>query len=388
MPYKWSQFDEKGLAALVHPELPKSFSLPDRVNRTELLQWKQYRQLAEEIYKALIAKNIKYALEPENNESNVQLIRTPEEILEIRKEGTCLDLAVLYCGLCLGFGLLPLLIVLRKHALAAVSLNYNRKEYWHAAEPPGRERERSLFQTEPLKNDKYLKDWLRDKRFIAIECTGFAHTETALSESKPEGVERQKDGTLTFERAIAAGAEQLDLSDRSLEFALDIEIAHKYWNMKQRVVNPNPRFSEPSRPGNLEQIIASGYQFLEDKQLDKAEEKFDLARKLYKKAPEPWLGKAHIAFSQSNITVALQFVNKSLQQNPSYWQGLAFKIKLLLLLGGNYREEAMKLSTESRGLSTKLDVWLDCLAEQRIFSQLLVTDSALDSLCPFPEYYQ
>jgi tetratricopeptide (TPR) repeat protein len=387
MPYKWSQFDEKGLAALVHPELPKSFSLPDRVNRTELLQWKQYHQLAEEIYNALIAKNIKYALEPENNESNVQLIRTPEEILEIRKEGTCLDLAVLYCGLCLGFGLLPLLIVLRKHALVAVSLHYSRQEYWEAATPE-REQERNLFQKEPLKDVESFRNLLRKGRFMAIECTGFAHTETALSESQPEGVERQKDGTLTFERAIAAGEEQLYLPDRPLEFALDIAIAHQYWKIKQDVVYPNPRLSEPSRLGNLEQIITSGYQLLEDKQFDKAEETFDLARKLYKKAPEPWLGKAHVTFAQGNTSVALQFVNKSLKQNPNYWQGLAFKIKLLLLLGGNYREEAMKLSTESRGLSTKLDVWLDCLTKQGIFTQLLVTDSVLDSLCLFPKYYE
>jgi hypothetical protein len=240
MPYKWSQFDEKGLAAFVHPELPKSFSLPDRVNRTELLQWKQYHQLAEEIYNALIAKNIKYALEPENNESNIQLIRTPEEILEIRKEGTCLDLAVLYCGLCLSFGLLPLLIVLRKHALAAVSLHYSRQEYWEAATPE-REQERSLFQKEPLKDVEFLQNLLRNGRFMAIECTGFAHTETALSESQPEGVERHKDGTLTFERAIAAGEEQLYLPDRPLEFALDIAIAHQHWKIKQDVVYPNPR---------------------------------------------------------------------------------------------------------------------------------------------------
>jgi tetratricopeptide (TPR) repeat protein len=240
MPYKWSQFDEKGLATFVHPELPKSFSLPDRVDRTELLQWKEYGKLAEEIYNALIAKNIKYALEPENNESNVQLIRTPEEILEIRKEGTCLDLAVLYCGLCLSFGLLPLLIVLRKHALVAVSLHYSRQEYWEAVTSE-REQERSLFQKEPLKDVEFLRNLLRNGRFMAIECTGFAHTETALSESQPEGVERQKDGTLTFERAIAAGEEQLYLRDRPLEFALDIAIAHQHWKIKQDVVYLNPR---------------------------------------------------------------------------------------------------------------------------------------------------
>ena len=240
MARKWSQSDEKGLAFFVPPELPACFFLPDRVNRTELLQWKQYRQLAEEIYNALIAKNIKYALEPENNESNVQLIRTPEEILEIRKEGTCLDLAVLYCGLCLSFGLLPLLIVLRKHALVAVSLHYSRQEYWEAATPE-REQERSLFQKEPLKDVEFLRNLLRKGRFMAIECTGFAHTETALSESQPEGVERQKDGTLTFERAIAAGEEQLYLRDRPLAFALDIAIAHQHWKIKQDVVYPNPR---------------------------------------------------------------------------------------------------------------------------------------------------
>ncbi|MBE9070034.1 hypothetical protein IQ260_25670 [Leptolyngbya cf. ectocarpi LEGE 11479] len=356
--------------------------MPDDVNRTELLRWKQYKQLAKEIYNALIAKNIKYALEPEHNDANIQLIRTPEEILETRKEGTCLDLAVLYCGLCLGFGLLPLLIVLRKHALAAVSLHYSYQEYWEA--DAEREYERSLFQKEPLKNFESLRNLLLSRRFIFIECTGFSHTETALSESKPEGMQRQEDGTLTFERAMFAGAEQLEQFDRPFEFALDAAIAHRYWKIKPDNFYPHPRASQSKRLNDLKQLIASGYQLLSERQFDEAEAQFDLARKLHRGKSEPWLGKAHISFAQGRSGIAIHFVNKALQQNSTHWQTLAFKIKLLLLLGGNHWEEAKKLTIDSQGLSKKLDNWLNCLAKEGIFTQILITEATLDSLCPFP----
>ena len=383
MARKWSQSDEKGLAFHVPPELPDCFSLPEHINRLELLQWKQYRELAGAVYDALEVKNIKYALEPDNSEPNIQLIRTPEEILETRKEGTCLDLAVLYCGLCLGVGLLPLLIVLRKHALVAVSLHYSSQEYWEA--DSDRERERILFQKEPLKNMDSLRNLVDGERFIFIECTGFAHIETVLSKSTPEGDQRQDDGSLTFERAIAAGAEQLHYCDRPLEFAIDAAIAHRYWKIKQDVVYSNPRMSQSSPLGKFEQLMESGYQHLKNNQFSQAEEIFDSLRKLHPKRPEPWLGKANIAFKQGNTDIALQFVDKSLSRLPTYWQALAFKIKLLLLLGGIHRDEARQLADEYRGTSLKLDAWLDCLTDNKVFTRLVATDSMLNSLCPIPQ---
>ena len=74
------------------------------------------------IYDALKERDIRYALEEYHPSQALQTIRTPPEILIAPREGTCLDLAALYCGLCLANELLPILILIEGHALAAVSL--------------------------------------------------------------------------------------------------------------------------------------------------------------------------------------------------------------------------------------------------------------------------
>ncbi|MCC0178737.1 hypothetical protein I4641_17335 [Waterburya agarophytonicola K14] len=231
MPIEWSKFDERGLARHVIPELPTSFQLPSQVNRLELIHWVDYRQLLEEIYNALKVKNIKYALEPFNSESNTQLIRTPQEILGNYNEGTCLDLAVLFCGICLACDLLPLLIILEGHALAAVSMLHQRKE-WKNSTDEEREKARKLFQDKPLDNHEQLQELISSGDFLPIECTGFVSSFSTLSENMPEGIGRTEQGFLSFERAIEAGKEQLNRSGRKLKFSLDIAITHEYWKIK------------------------------------------------------------------------------------------------------------------------------------------------------------
>ncbi|MBW4565706.1 MAG: DnaB-like helicase C-terminal domain-containing protein [Mojavia pulchra JT2-VF2] len=230
MAQEWSKFDEKGLARFVIPELPYFLTLPNHVNRLELIQWDKH-QLLKEIYKALLAKNIKYAFEPFNSEKNTQFIRTSKEILETRAEGTCLDLAILFCGICLACDLLPVLIVLEGHALAAVSMRYNRQEYWDDKSTE-RQEERRFFQEEPLSDYKKLQQLINSGNFLAIECTGFVSSQTTLPENMPEGIGRNEDGFLSFERAIEAGKEQINTSGRQLSFAIDIAIAHEYWKIK------------------------------------------------------------------------------------------------------------------------------------------------------------
>jgi hypothetical protein len=54
-------------------------------------------------------------------------------------------------------------------------------------------------------------------------------------------VERQKDGTLTFERAIAAGEEQLYLPIAHLNLLWILQLHINTGKLKQDVVYPNPR---------------------------------------------------------------------------------------------------------------------------------------------------
>ena len=230
MAKEWSKFEEKSLARFVTPELPDSFKLPNHVNRLELMQWNKH-QLVKEIYNTLAEKNIKYALEPFNSEKNTQLIRTYKEILETRNEGTCLDLAVLFCGICLAYDLLPLLIVFEDHALAAVSIRYNRKEYWNDKSTE-RQKERQFFQDQPVFKHEELQTLINLGNFLVVECTGFVSSQTTLPENMPEGIGRNEEGFLSFERAIEAGKEQINTSGRKFRFAIDIAIAHEYWKIK------------------------------------------------------------------------------------------------------------------------------------------------------------
>jgi len=229
MEWKWSKANEKSLAQFVSDRtvelLPKLSTSP-----FDLLQTPNGKlKLVQSIYEQLLNQRIQYAYEKYHPEDDTQRIRTPKEVLDIPGEGTCLDLALLFCGLCFGYELLPLLIVIEGHALAAVSLNHQRREW------DGFARERNLFHSTELfqgdENQRELQKLIEDEAYVAVECTGFAQTQSFTS-SMPEAVGRTTQGILTFERAIAAGREQLENSGREFQFAIDIAVAHYLWKIE------------------------------------------------------------------------------------------------------------------------------------------------------------
>jgi hypothetical protein len=77
------------------------------------------------LYDGLCHFNIRYELEPvsmEDPASMYQSIRPPADIVGA-KEGTCIDLALLFAGLCIHVRLLPMVMLLRnksRHALVIV----------------------------------------------------------------------------------------------------------------------------------------------------------------------------------------------------------------------------------------------------------------------------
>ena len=153
--------------------------LPLPVSRFDLgSQLDQRRIIARAIYDALTERNIRYALEEYHPSQALQIIRTPPEILVAPQEGTCLDLAALYCGLCLASELLPVLIVIEGHALAAVSLTHGVRD-WNGYRP-GRE----LFDACPLADAQALRDLIDEESFLAIECTGLCPQRRARPEDR------------------------------------------------------------------------------------------------------------------------------------------------------------------------------------------------------------
>src|SRR4051794_34780543 len=108
MPIKWSKIDRLGLAYYIDREGREL--LPLQLNLLDLqIEADGNRKIAETIYNALLAKEIQYALEPRTSSKPrpIQEIRVAAEILATRKEGTCLDLALLFSALCLAYELIP-----------------------------------------------------------------------------------------------------------------------------------------------------------------------------------------------------------------------------------------------------------------------------------------
>ncbi len=240
MEWKWAKANEKELAKFVNEEvkqlLPGLPVDPLECNKNA----KGRRKLIKAIYQTLMGQDIRYAYEKYQPEDEIQQIRTPTEILKQPKEGTCLDLSILFCGLCFAYDLLPLLIVIDGHALAAVSLKHPRNK-WNSNDSL-----RNPFDTSELfqgqDNWERLTAWIEDEAYLAIECTGFAHTKLFTGE-QPEEKERQADGTLSFDRACEAGEEQLSNCNRPFKFAIDIATAKYSWKMESLPI-PNLNAAE------------------------------------------------------------------------------------------------------------------------------------------------
>jgi hypothetical protein len=256
--WKWSKANEKDLAKFVNGDAVK---LLDKlgVNRFDLSHDPDgRRELVKAIYNALVARNINYAYEQYQPAAETQIVRPPQEILGTPGEGTCLDLALLFCGLCLGYELLPLLIIIQGHAFAAVSLNHPLNKWNDSVN-----KERNLFNTPKLfageESLAELKKPIDEEAYIAIECTGFAHTQSFKNSTQPEAKRRKSDGTLSFDNALSAGREQLENIDRSFEFAIDIAVAHYAWKIEPLALRDfdgkeiKPELQQPTNS-----VVASG----------------------------------------------------------------------------------------------------------------------------------
>jgi hypothetical protein len=231
---QWSRVDDRGLARFVTPQASHWLALP--ISRFDLASHlDRQRIVAKAIYDTLKERDIRYALEQYHPSQALQTIRTPPEILIAPKEGTCLDLAALFCGLCLANELLPILIVIEGHAQAAVSLTHGVRE-WNRYRPG-----RQLFATRPLTDAQPLRDLIDDESFLAVECTGFAHSDQLGQKigDEPEAQHRTG-GVLTFEDAVQAGRQQLERADRPFQFALDVAVAHYGWRIEPHPVEMLP----------------------------------------------------------------------------------------------------------------------------------------------------
>ena len=164
--------------------------------------------------------------------------------------------------------------------------------------------------------------------------------------------------------------------------AAEVELVEGDWPPLGTIVSIAPEASAPI-PDEFSTHLARGYTFFENRELDKAEEQFDEARKLKPQSPDPWYWKAQVALAKDKRLIAIQFIEQALNLDSTDAHSLAFKIKLLLLTGGDNRKEAEVMANESRGISRELNMWLDCLNRNNIFSLDIVTATEIDAACFF-----
>lgn len=127
MEWNWTKANEKEIAQFATDSALQLFNL--NVSSFDLIEGKEFEKLIKAIYDTLVEQKIKYDIEKFSTAETHQRIRTPVEILSQPRQGTCLDLALLFCGLCLGCNLLPKLILLEGHAIVVVSLTLKCSEW-------------------------------------------------------------------------------------------------------------------------------------------------------------------------------------------------------------------------------------------------------------------
>ena len=228
MSWMWSKVDKMGLARFVLDNA-KDWLIEPRLSAN----WNDLnvsidgrKQLLCALYETLCRYRITYTPEKYQPDQSQQLVRTPDEILGGSREGTCLDLSLLFCGLCMGCHLIPWLVIIKGHALVLVSMNARLPEWKHLSRTEWKE-----FRYAPLTDMGIVNRVLTEGRYMAVECTGFAWSDS-LPASLPEGQNRNTDGFLSFEMAVQAGTMQLNLADRPLEYVIDVAVAQFEWQLE------------------------------------------------------------------------------------------------------------------------------------------------------------
>lgn len=215
--WRWTTAKETDLAHFVTPQraVLALGGRPPISGGTDydLRQGDHFEDMIQAIYEDLSERRIEYDLEPVNSDTKVQEIRPPESISgseTLPGKGTCIDLALLFAGLCLERRLRPLVVVFKTHAIALVS----KVDAAEDASPAGA----GSFAGGVCRNIDDLVHLVETlQSHIAIECTGFS-----VAHSKPNRDER---GLLDFDAAKLRGTDALDRTD--LKMAIDPLALHR-----------------------------------------------------------------------------------------------------------------------------------------------------------------
>lgn len=240
----WPIDEDKALARYVLPETAERVRLA--IVRDDEIKKGDRLAVVRAIYEALAASDFRYAREMYAPDDGPQLIRDPGEMLTGGGDATCLDLALLFAGVCLGHELLPLVVIVEGHAFVAVSLEDDPRKPDSATR---RGRDGVWVDEGVLLDGNQFGQLIAKNGYVPVECTGFAKTET-LADDVPEGRGR-KNGKLDFEAAIAAGRSQC--TERQFRFAVDPALRQRV--KKVAVYEPLARHVAPDLRQRLVSIF-------------------------------------------------------------------------------------------------------------------------------------
>jgi hypothetical protein len=215
---KWKKVDPRSLACYINPEsIAEQFQIApgtgvplQRVGGTSPVE------LAAGLYRHLKAFDLGYDRTPidfTGHHDGEQLVRDASQLR--RSGGSCLDLSLLYAGLCERFELRPIVVVLRDHALVAVALETGFEDVRrHQGLCPGEEDLLRQGLMHPDGAKARLLDRVDRGSYILVECTGLSRT------GRLAGPAHQLD----FAEATAEGVRQLRLGD--LRYLVDPTFFH------------------------------------------------------------------------------------------------------------------------------------------------------------------
>jgi hypothetical protein len=221
---KWNKAEPQRLARYISPEyIAEQFhSVAGRPRTVRQLNGGTRFELVADVYAHLRAFGLRYdttRIDFADYRSGEQVVRSAQQVRE--DGGSCLDLSLVFAGLCEYAGLRPILIVLRTHTLVAVALQSDFAEAklrngivdneWQILR-------QGLMAPEPGAGAHLLGRVNRANAgsgdFVIVECTGLSAT------GRPEGPAE----TLPFEKALAVGYEQLEGGD--LRYLVDPTFFH------------------------------------------------------------------------------------------------------------------------------------------------------------------
>lgn len=216
---KWKKTEPARLACYVDPEeIARRYAGP---GPTYLQRSADLRAAAGAVYDGLAAQGLRYetaAIDFGRFHPAEQVVRTPAEIAA--QGGNCLELALLFAGLCLASKLRALVVLLEDHALAAVWLGGDLDAVWTQGRPAVRDH---LVMSGGLINEAVgatavrdaLTALVADGTYLLVECTGV----TAEDEPGTPSLRR------TFDLAVAEGLDRLGRG--TLVDLVDIAFHHR-----------------------------------------------------------------------------------------------------------------------------------------------------------------